>query len=454
MGDGWGKVLGRIGATAAPVYVTMIASSAAAIVDAALLGRHDTASLAAFAVTVAVFNPVMATIAGVQRGVIPFAASHKEDREALVRVVRGGMWLGYAVGAVGAVAVGCVPLIAVVAGTPGATVDRLGVFPLLLVGSVVATALGSTATSVLIGLGQAKKVMRVGLVTTATGVVLSLALVRGAGPVPPLGLTGAGVAMLAATVVGRVAAQLALRGDPAVRGLRLRPGRPDAGEITRLARVGVPLAGTVLVKFVVMGVLTFAAARIDTASAAVQAVCVSLSNVLYTAAVAVGQATVPLIAVFVRDHRVVEARRTVQAGLIVALGAVAALGAALLALRHQVVPVFSADPSVRGRVLDLLLLVLAAVATDSLQAVAGFGLVGLKRTVPSLVSTVICFGLLALAAVPLAESGGLVALWLALIAANLLQAAAKTRSFYHHTGRRDPAPTPARRRETAPRPRP
>ncbi|MDI5972239.1 hypothetical protein POF50_023370 [Streptomyces sp. SL13] len=76
----------------------------------------------------------------------------------------------------------------------------------------------------------------------------------------------------------------------------------------------------------------------------------------------------------------------------------------------------------------------AARVTDAAQAVAGFGLVGLKRTVPSLVSTCVWCGPLGLAAVPVARAGGLPWLWAALVAANALQAVGTSRAFHRRTG--------------------
>ncbi|MET9164895.1 hypothetical protein ABZW51_09990 [Streptomyces cellulosae] len=62
----------EIAAAALPLYLTMIAASAGALVDTALLGNHSTATLAAFAVSTAVFSPATATVAGALRGVMPF----------------------------------------------------------------------------------------------------------------------------------------------------------------------------------------------------------------------------------------------------------------------------------------------------------------------------------------------------------------------------------------------
>ncbi|MEU6529849.1 hypothetical protein ABZ869_11740 [Streptomyces sp. NPDC046928] len=66
-------------AAALPLYLTMIAASAGALVDTALLGNHTTAALAAFAVTLAVFSPATATVAGALRGVMPFVAPREDD---------------------------------------------------------------------------------------------------------------------------------------------------------------------------------------------------------------------------------------------------------------------------------------------------------------------------------------------------------------------------------------
>ncbi|MEU1266330.1 hypothetical protein ACWDU9_13455 [Streptomyces cellulosae] len=57
----------------------------------------------------AVFGPATATVAGALRGVMPFVTPCKEEPDRLLLVVRGGMWLAIAVGALAAAAVVSVP---------------------------------------------------------------------------------------------------------------------------------------------------------------------------------------------------------------------------------------------------------------------------------------------------------------------------------------------------------
>ncbi|MFD4727298.1 MATE family efflux transporter [Streptomyces seoulensis] len=366
---------------------------------------------------------------------MPFIAPYRGDPESVLPLVRSGMRLSFAVGGVCAATVAAVPLLGGVFGIPAGVLTELGSFPWLLAGSVLLIAFGQSATSVLVALGHSAQVMRSGLAATAASVALSALLVGGPGPLPGYGLTGAGLAMLASSLINAGLNQYALRHPTILAGRRIRPGRPDAAQILSLARVGLPLGGTVLVKFSVLGVLTFAAARLGTGSAAVHSVSESLVNVVFTAAVAVGQATVPPVAGYAEAGDAVRVRRVVRAGVLVALCAVTILGFLLLVLRGPLVGLFTRNPELASRVVSLLPLILAVVITDALQAVAGFGLVGLKRTGPSLVSTVVLFGFLAAVAVPLADAAGLSGLWVGLACANLLQGVSKIGSFVRHSAR-------------------
>ncbi|MEV5387967.1 MATE family efflux transporter [Streptomyces sp. NPDC052721] len=201
------ELVRRTATAALPLYLTMIASSAGGLVDTAVLGRHATASLAAFALTMAVYTPVTATVAGAMRGVMPFVAAHDDDPDGLLPVVRDGMWLGIVTGLLGAAIVCAVPLIGLVFGVPQATLSALGEFPLLLAASALVAAVGNSATSTLVGLGRSRLVMRAGMTGTAAAVLLSVTLVNGVGPLPGLGLPGAGVAMLVSSLISAVVAR-------------------------------------------------------------------------------------------------------------------------------------------------------------------------------------------------------------------------------------------------------
>ncbi|SDG57497.1 multidrug resistance protein, MATE family [Lentzea fradiae] len=386
----------RVAGAALPLYVSMVAVSVSALVTTAALGRSGTVELAAFSVTGAVYFPALAAVTGAVRGVLPFVRPGDVEQ-----VVRDGAWLAVFAGLLGAVAVACVPLVARGSGVEPEVVAALGAFPAFMAAGVVITGFGAMGTSVLVGLGRGKAVLRACLLVAACTAVLSPLLVGF------FGLNGAGVAYCAAQSVGCAVTMSLLRGE-----LRHGPGwKVHLGHVVELARVGLPLAGTALVKFAVLGVLAIAAARISATAAAAHNIATSLVGLAFTAAIAIGQAVVPVVSARAGGDGV---RRAVAAGLVVALVALP-VGCGIVVL-GDVVPLFSTDPAVVAVVRGLLPLVVLVVFADGVQAVLGFGLVGLKRTTPSLVVFAVCFGVLAAVALGTRDLTGL---WVALVVADV-----------------------------------
>jgi MATE family multidrug resistance protein len=434
---------------AAPLYLSMLAITAGALVNTAVLGRYGTVSLAAFAVVNAVYIPASSAITGAVRGVMPFVSSKAEDGEGVPAVLGDGTWLALFTGALGSVAVVAVPLLARGGGVPDEVVAELGIFPYVLAVSLLMTAVGSMASAVLVGLGHGRSVMRAGLLSVAVTAVLSPTLILGPGPLPMLGLNGAGLAMLTATTMSTVVYLRELRRhlETPVRAMLMR--RLRIHQLVKLAKVGVPMAGTVLVKFTVLGVLALAAARVGTSSAAAHSIAIALANLTFTAALAVGQAVVRLVASRTAGHTLSDVRAGVWAGLIVATSALATIGALVVLLRDVVIVVFTSDAVVRAEVLALLPLVIVVVLADGVQAVAGFGMTGLKRTMPSLLLFLACYGPLALSSVPVAAGHGLTGLWTALAFANALLVIGQILAFLreskkaHTAEQRSPFRSPA-----------
>lgn len=425
VGGGFGADIGHISRVAVPLYLSMVVVSLSALVNTAALGRFGTAALAAFAVTGAVYFPAMAAVSGAVRGVMPFVAAATDDPDRLRQVVRDGTWLAVLVGVLGAAAVASVPVLSRATGVAETTVEQLGSFPLLMAAGVLLNSFGSMATSCLVALGRSTVVMYAGLLGAACTAGLSPLLVNGAG----MGLTGAGFSLLAANLAIAAVTILGLRRHLDLSIGTVLAGRTRLADVLELARVGIPMAGTVLVKFGVLGVLAFAAALVGTTAAAAHSIATSLVSTTFTAAVAIGQATIPLLSRRAADGDRKGVRRGVLAGLVTAVGTLAVIGAVILVLRDQVVPVFTSDPVVITVVTGLLLVVVLVVLGDGAQAILGFGLTGLKRSTPSFVVFAVVYGLLALLVVPVARAGGLTGLWVALAVANLLVALGQAAAF-------------------------
>ncbi|TMR09178.1 MATE family efflux transporter [Nonomuraea turkmeniaca] len=408
---------------AVPLFVAMVTGMVGSLVVTSVLGKHDTVTLAAFAVMTAVLNPATAAVQGALRGLGPFVAPHREEPAAAVPIVRDARWLSLATGAVGALAVLCVPLLAEAAGVPAEAVRELGLLPYFLAASVMVFASTGGTSTILIALGRNSHVLWPSLTAAVLLSVLAAVLV------PSLGLTGVGLAWLTSGTAAAIVSIFNLR---RAFGRAIGQARPRMGEIVRLARVSIPLAATVLIKFGVLGVVTFAASTTSTRDTAAHAVLTTLTGIMLVAAVAVAQAAVPDVA---RARDAAEARRAARTATLLAMMGAGAGALLLLVFGAQIMTGFSDDQAVRERVLALLPLMLLSSLFDAAQAVKGTGLTALKRSSASLRYFAIGYGLLVLAAVPVARTWGIAGLWVAMAMANGLLVVLQGLGFHRHSAK-------------------
>ncbi|GAA3566531.1 hypothetical protein GCM10022419_053990 [Nonomuraea rosea] len=408
---------------AVPLLLSMSAGTVAQLIGTSLLGHQATAQLAAFAVAGAVLTPVTAAVSGALRGMAPFIAPLRETPAEALPILRDARWLSIAIGTAGAGAVLAVPLIARAAGTPDEVTAELGALPLLLALQVLLFSAGGGANGMLIALGRSHQVLWSSLSSTAAGVILSLVLV------PRIGLPGTGLAMLASSAVAVTVSNTLLLRLPELAGQPSWLGRPRPREILRMAKVGLPMSATILIKFTVMGGVTYAAARTGTQGAAAHAILGSLGGFLTLTAFAVGQAATPEIA---RAASAAEARRINRAALAIGTAGVLAGALVLLVAGRAVLGLFTSDADVAGAAFALLPLLVAYSVVNGGGIVTSAGMVALKRSAWSLGSAVAGHGLLALAMIPVTAAFGLAGLWTALTLGSALIFAMQAGGFLRH----------------------
>ncbi|MEE2036813.1 MATE family efflux transporter [Nocardiopsis sp. CT-R113] len=430
------RVLARgIAAKSVPLYLSMLATMAGGMVTAAVLGNSGTAELAAHALVIAVFNPALMVVQGALRGSMPFIAENEDDPASLAPVVRNSLWLALSLGAFGGLLVATAPSWGRLIGVAAPTLAALGPYPLLVGLFVVVASVRASATVLLIGLGHNRSVLVLSLVGTALVVVLTPALVLGTGPVPPLGLAGAGVSLLVEGTVTLVLALYVSRRTTVLRGHRVGPGLPHCAGVGEIARVGLPSGSTLLIKFGALSLLALAVARIGAADAAAHQLLVVIATFVFVPAIAAGQSCVPFVARAAGRGSRTEVRRSVLAGYAVAVPLVAASVALVWAAAGPFAGLLTGDPEVASAVTALLPVLCAVVVADALQSLPGMGLLGLKDPRPSMYTFAVCYGLLALVSVPLAEAGGLDLLWCAYAVATAGLAVGQGAAFLRSSAR-------------------
>lgn len=412
-----GPIARRIAGKSLPLYLSMLSALIGSAVTAAVLGNASTVELAAYALVIAVFNPMIMVVHGTLRGSVPFFAENEDSPDALAPVVRDSLWLSLFLGVFGGLLILAVPLGARLIGVAAPTVAALGLYPLLMAGHVALGSVRNALTVLLVGLGHNKAVLALSLVAVALSLALTPTLVLGIGPFPALGLLGAGVAVLVMNVLTLGLNFAVVRRRTVLRGHRIGFGPPRWSGIGRLTRVGAPAGSTLLIKSGSLSVLVLVVARIGAEEAAVHQIAVVLLWTAFISFVAVGQSTVPFTvrAARVRSRPLVV--RTVLSSYLVSVPIVLVCGALLWWAAGPVVWLFTDDPRVHAGVVSLVPLLCLVGLLDALQSAPNSGMLALKDTRPAMYAFAFAYGLLVLVSVPVVELGGLTALWGAYAAA-------------------------------------
>ena len=153
----------------------------------------------------------------------------------------------------------------------------------------------STLTSVVRGTGQAVVLATVYLAAEALHIVLVPTLMFGIGPVPALGIAGAGLATVASFVASSVVlAWYIASGRTAIR-LSLRHIRLDRRLFVEILRVGAPMSLQPILNNVALAVLTAFVASLGATQLAAFGVAARLEYVLYPLAFGLGAGVLALV---------------------------------------------------------------------------------------------------------------------------------------------------------------
>jgi multidrug resistance protein, MATE family len=269
-------------ALAVPIVAGLAASTLLGVTDAVMLAPLGALPLAAVGIATAVTTILFAAIWGLLSAMsirVGTAFGARKSRE-IPAILRSGLALGWMLGGAGAlVMLGLWPILPLLGQPP----EVLAImFPywvsmaLLLVPFSVLTVFKATFEA------MGRPWLGAGFAFLAVGinVPLNYALIWGIGPLPMLGLTGAGIASLAAESLALVVAWAWWRGAPSMRRLRLRAG-VSAATVASVAREGAPLGLMYVAETGAMAVATLMIGTFGAVALAGNQVAMSVCGVLY-----------------------------------------------------------------------------------------------------------------------------------------------------------------------------
>ncbi len=189
--------------------------------------------------------------------------------------------------------------------------------------------------------GDTRTPLHLLLVTTAMALLLDPLLIRGAGPVPALGVRGAALATLVPRAVGFVAGAWLLHR----RGM-LTLAWPRWAVMGAIARIGAPAAATGVAFSAIYVLLTRITTQFGTPALAALGLGFRVEGVVYVVSVGVGAAVAAIVGQSLGAGDVRRAQRAGWLGTLAVSGVGVLMAVVSLAIPEPLAALFSDDPAV------------------------------------------------------------------------------------------------------------
>ena len=338
----------RLGAPNVVVNVVLIAVTTT--IDAYFVGQLGSSALAGLALTFPLIMLMQQMANSSMGGAIASAvaralgAGRRDDAAALVvhaLVIACGMAAAFT-----AVVLTAGPMFYRLMGGSGAALDAAAEYSTAIFAGALGYWILSALTSVIRGAGQAAVLAGVYLVAEVLHVMLVPMLVFGVGPIPPLGVAGAGIATVTSFTCSTLALAWYVASGRTPITFALRNVRFERRLFAEIVRVGAPAALTPILGNVTLAVLTGFVGTLGPTALAGFGAAVRLEYVQVPLTFGLGAGVLAMVGTNIGAGRIARAARIAWTAVAVAVSATASIGLLAFARPDIWIGLFSADPGV------------------------------------------------------------------------------------------------------------
>ncbi len=283
--QGWAAIRAEVPGLfglAVPIVVGLAASTLLGVTDSLMLAPLGPVPLAAVGLTMSVSIILIATIYGLLSALsVRIGAAHGAGQgRRIPLLLRNGLALGVLVGVAGSAVMAAVWFALPLLGQPPEVLAAMPGYWTAIALMMIPFAVLTVFKSAFEAVGRPWLGTVFAFVAVVVNIPLNYALIWGVGPLPQLGLTGAGVASLLAEAVALAVAWLWWTRARAMRRLRLRKPLLRA-EMMAAFREGAPLGALYVAETGAMAVGTLLIGTFGTLALAGNQVAMSVGSLLY-----------------------------------------------------------------------------------------------------------------------------------------------------------------------------
>jgi MATE family multidrug resistance protein len=334
---------------ALPAVGEQVLSLMVGIVNTMLVGHLSAEALTAVGLSSTITGMAHIFVSAVGTGTTALVAQAvgAEKPALATRTMEQAMMLAIALGfLVAVILIPLAPVTLALMGAEGATVDMGVTYLRLVAATLPLSVLMFVGNAALRGAGDTRSPMVVMSAVNLLNAALSYTLIRGTGPLPELGVTGAGIAAGVSTAAGGLAVMTTLLSGKAALRLRRPFNRPDRALLANLMRVGLPAGGESILMHGAFLAYARSISSLGTVAYAAYLIGQRIESLNSMPAQGFAIASTTLSGQSFGAGDPARARRSVFASIRLALGLAAVCSALSLGIPHVLLSLFTDDAAV------------------------------------------------------------------------------------------------------------
>ncbi len=367
-----------------PILITQFAQAGFGLIDTIMAGHLSANDLAAIAVGVGLWIPIMLLFSGIMIATTPLVAEAQGARtpEKIATIARQSLWVALILGIIAGLILQTMPFLLPLFGVPEALLPKASLFLHAIGLGMPAVTMYAALRGYSEALGHPRPVTVISLVALVVLIPLNLIFMYGLGPIPALGSAGCGFAtsilqwlMLFALALYIFKAQAYQKSQPFAFFEKI-----DWYWVKRIMALGFPIGLAIFFEVSIFSTAAIVLSPLGEVTVAAHQIAISITSQLFMIPMSLAIALTIRIGTYYGEKNLLAMRRVQLLGL--ATGTVLALVSMMLLwfFRSEIVSFYTNDYDVTHIAVYLVLFAIAYQLMDSWQVSAAGCLRGMQDT--------------------------------------------------------------------------
>ena len=367
-----------------PILVTQFAQAGLGLIDTIMAGQFSPTDLAAIAVGVGLWLPVMLLFSGIMIATTPLVAEANGARtpEKIATIARQSLWVAFILGWIACLILQLAPLLLPLLGVPESLQPKAGLFLHAIGFGMPAVTMYAALRGYSEALGYPRPVTVISLLALVVLVPLNLIFMYGLGPLPELGSAGCGFATAILQWLMFITLALYISKSSAYQSTQIftRWEPIDRYWMKRILMLGLPIGLAIFFEVSIFSTAAIVISPLGETLVAAHQIAMSVTSQLFMIPMSLAIALTIRIGTYYGEKNWAAMRRIQYLGLITATLLAFMTMSFMWLFRPEIISIYTSDVDVAQVAMYLLLFAIAYQLMDAWQISAAGCLRGMQDT--------------------------------------------------------------------------